>query len=288
MPSFDHARPDFAAYGLSCVKWTPSAMRRPDRHNEVELNLLPAGSLTYLLGGRRATVPAMRLWLFWAAIPHQVVGFDRCRSYHVATLPLAWFLQAGLPAPLVQPILHGETIADPAPRGEADLSLMRQWTIDLSPPGSAEARRVALLEIEARLRRLAMHLPAYAPPKRPARRRRRRSGGDLARSADLLAAFVARHYTEPIDIADIAAAADLNPNYAMTLFKSTFGTTLSRYLNEHRLWHAQRLLATTDRPILEIALDAGFGSVSRFNDVFRRGCGRRPREFRRAHQPADA
>ena len=37
--SFDPSRPDFAPYGLTCVHWRPSPMRRPDHHNEVELNI---------------------------------------------------------------------------------------------------------------------------------------------------------------------------------------------------------------------------------------------------------
>ena len=74
MAKFDPRRPDFAPYGLTCERWTPAAMVRPDRHNEVEINLLAKGSLTYLLGGRKETVAAGRLTAFWAAIPHQVIA----------------------------------------------------------------------------------------------------------------------------------------------------------------------------------------------------------------------
>ncbi len=86
-------------------------MRRPDRHNEIELNYLESGSLTYLLGGRKVTIEAGRLSVFWAAIPHQIIHVGGRSSYFVGTLPLAWFLQWDLPDRLVQPILH-------APGGE--------------------------------------------------------------------------------------------------------------------------------------------------------------------------
>ena len=39
-------------------------MPRPDRHNEIEINLLTSGSLSYLLGGRRTTIEADRLAVF--------------------------------------------------------------------------------------------------------------------------------------------------------------------------------------------------------------------------------
>ncbi|MER3484247.1 MAG: hypothetical protein C4332_14975 [Meiothermus sp.] len=48
------------------------------------------------------------------------------------------------------------------------------------------------------------------------------------------------------------------------------------YLTQHRLAHAQRLLATTDQPVLEIAFEAGFGSSSRFYAVFEEKVGSHP------------
>jgi len=70
MVQFDPNRPDFAPYGFTCVRWNPSPMRRPDHHNEIELNMLGSGWLTYLLGGRKVRIEAGHLSVFWAAIPH--------------------------------------------------------------------------------------------------------------------------------------------------------------------------------------------------------------------------
>jgi len=61
MTIFDPSRPDFAPYGFTCERWTPQPMKRADRHNEIELNLLKQGSLTYLLGGNSVTISAGRL-----------------------------------------------------------------------------------------------------------------------------------------------------------------------------------------------------------------------------------
>ncbi len=35
-------------YGFTLERWTPCLMPRQDRHNEVEINYLSEGSLTYL------------------------------------------------------------------------------------------------------------------------------------------------------------------------------------------------------------------------------------------------
>src|SRR3954454_21119131 len=88
---FDPTRPDFSPYGFSCVRWTPTAMPRGDRHNEIELNLLEDGSLVYLISGRRVVVPSGRLTVFWAGVSHQIIDFDRLTEYFVLTIPLAWF-----------------------------------------------------------------------------------------------------------------------------------------------------------------------------------------------------
>jgi AraC-like DNA-binding protein len=69
----------------------------------------------------------------------------------------------------------------------------------------------------------------------------------------------------------------------MGLFKKAFGTTLIDYLTHHRVSHAQRLLATTNEKIVEVAFNSGFNSISRFNEAFRRACGCTPRAYRLQH-----
>jgi AraC-like DNA-binding protein len=98
-----------------------------------------------------------------------------------------------------------------------------------------------------------------------------------------MACFIAQRYTEKVTVQDIAEHVQLHPNYAMNLFQRTFGTTLINYLTQHRVSHAQRLLATSDESIADVAFNSGFNSISRFNDAFRRACGCSPRDYRRTH-----
>ena len=145
-------------------------MRRPDHHNEVEINLLESGWVTYLLGGRKVKIEAGRLSVFWAAIPHQIIEFGTKTEYFVATIPFAWFLQCKLPEAFVQSLLRGEVHCDPPPgRGRHDRDLFAQWEADLKKPNK-HTRDIVMLEIEARLLRLAHALPA-AGTARPMRMR---------------------------------------------------------------------------------------------------------------------
>src|ERR1044071_8961074 len=136
MVSFDPNRPDFAPYGFSCVRWTPSPMRRPDHHNEIEVNVLTKGWVTYLLGGRKVRIEGGQLGVFWAAIPHQILDFAPGMNYFVVTIPFAWFLQCRLPDRFVQPLLRGEVMSEKlsASRLRHDQELFGQWENDLLKP----------------------------------------------------------------------------------------------------------------------------------------------------------
>ena len=113
MKTFDSSRPDFKPYGFACVRWHPTPMHRPDPHNEIELNFLETGWVTYLLGGRKIRIEAGQLSAFWAAIPHQIIGFGHEPEYFVATIPLAWFLQSKMPDGLIHDLLQGCVVGEP-------------------------------------------------------------------------------------------------------------------------------------------------------------------------------
>ncbi len=247
-------------------------MHRPDRHNEIELNLLLNGSLTYLLGGRRTKVEAGKLALFWAAIPHQVVEFEGEVPYFVVTVPLIEFLRMGLNSNVVNRILIGELLTDSS-GFELDQLKFRQWEQELQENDTA-AKRASYLEVQARLLRFsrgASTTPEHA------------SALQLSR-ADELACYIAQNYHLELTSQSIADVIGVHPNYAMNLFRETFGTTMTTFVTQHRISHAQRLLVTTDDAILNIALDSGFQSLSRFNEAFKAICRCSPREYRKSHR----
>ncbi len=147
MTTFDTSRPDFAAYGFTCELWTPAPMERADRHNEIELNLLKCGSLTYLMGGSKVTIPAGRLAVFWASIPHQIISSSDNAEYFVATIPLVWFLQCQFPAYFVDAVMHARTFLDPDPKPHpCDLEMFERWVHDLAQRDPMR-QRVAFLEM---------------------------------------------------------------------------------------------------------------------------------------------
>lgn len=274
--------PDFTTYGLSCVRWIPRPMQRPDHHNEIQLNLLVHGRVNYLLGDRILQVKTGRLTAFWAAIPHQIFEYEQATEYFVATLPLAWFLQCQLPDVLEQPLMRGEVVEESlAARTEIDTAIFRQWEGDLRQ-ASPMNREIVTAEMKARLQRLALSMASIRPDHAQKRAPARLQVGGLNK-VERIVLHIARNYMHPITADEIGRAAGLHPNSAMRLFKKTFGSTLVDHLTHHRVFHAKRLLATTDQKIVDIAFQSGFNSISRFNEAFRRGCGCTPRAFRAEH-----
>lgn len=257
-------------FGLDCWCGEPYLMTAAHWHDEIELNLVERGAITYQAGGSVTTLTRGQLAVFWGAMPHRVTEAQEGTRLAWLTLPLTSFLGWDLPANLRALVLHGHFVRGSGRTLGADAARFRRWTRDLA--GGGEGSRVVLLEVEAHLRRLA------GTPEG----RRTVSPGDGAGlgHAERMCAYIAEHYAEPISVSDIAAAMGLNPTYAMGLFRAAFGRTILSYLTQYRVAHAQRLLATTDQSILDVASECGFGSVSRFYEAFGASCGLSPRAYR--------
>ncbi|MCJ8167561.1 helix-turn-helix domain-containing protein [Pontibacter sp. E15-1] len=251
-------------------------MRKPDRHNEIEINYFSEGSITYLFQENKITIPAKRLALFWGLVPHQIVTYEGSKPYVVCTIPFSQFLEWKLPPLFVDRILKGEILLEACPESSLyDEFLLKNWIKDINNTGSEE---VTLLEMHARLIRMANNVI----PKQ-------RSDHASIHTHEIsqvekIAIYIAQNYCNPIKVSDIGKAVGLHADYANAIFKKSFGSTLSEYITEERISHAQRKLVATDKSITEIAFACGFNSISRFNAAFLRINSCTPREFRKRYQ----
>lgn len=268
------------------------------RHLDLEINYVLAGTMTYFVGGRIVELPPARICLLWGGVPHQMIRRPGAVEAIWVTIPLTIVMGWRLPDSLIRPLLTTGFIVDSAPRPD-DLALLHQWLRDLPSQGnrnfvpfnpaansnsdntdSNTAPDIALLEIQARLRRCALGLARLSVTEAELRGEAT-SGSDSGLSAiEAMAHFIAKNFREAIGVAEIAATAHLHPNYAMTLFRRHTGMTLSQYLTLQRVAYAQRRLATSHDAIPMIALDSGFGSLSRFYQAFQQQTGSSPRRFR--------
>jgi AraC family transcriptional regulator of adaptative response / DNA-3-methyladenine glycosylase II len=70
------------------------------------------------------------------------------------------------------------------------------------------------------------------------------------------------------------------------VFRAELGVSPVQFVQTQRLLLAKRLLTDTALPVTEVALASGFGSVRRFNALFRTRYRLRPSDLRRSHAPA--
>jgi AraC family transcriptional regulator len=96
------------------------------------------------------------------------------------------------------------------------------------------------------------------------------------------ALWIDAHAAEPVALERAAREAGLSPFHFLRLFARVVGATPHQYLVRSRLRRAARLLADEERPVTDVALEAGFGDLSNFVRTFRRAAGITPTGFRRA------
>jgi AraC family transcriptional regulator, melibiose operon regulatory protein len=266
-------------YGFATNTHPPGLMSRPHRHNEIELNYLEKGAMSYFSNGRRIEIQRDQIALFWAAIPHQLIDIEEETVLYWITIPFATFLQWRLPNLLTQRVIRGQfVLSATSEQLQSSPVLFKQWQADLAE-NSPEHRRIVLLEIEAHIRRQAIALSSMQPAEELTTSMQVQ---ELSK-VEQMASYIAEHYIEPLHVEDIARAVNFHPNYAMSLFRKHFGLSIVEYLTQYRLASAQHLLIATDATTSAIALEAGFGSVSRFYSAFKRAYGLSPGNYRAFH-----
>ncbi|SHM22547.1 GlxA family transcriptional regulator [Streptomyces yunnanensis] len=105
------------------------------------------------------------------------------------------------------------------------------------------------------------------------------------RDADALAqvrAFALAHLDEPLTVSALAARAGMSPRSFARHFTAATGTTPLRWLVDHRIAAAQKLLERTDLPMPEVARRSGFGSEITMRQHFASRLATSPRAYRAA------
>lgn len=92
--------------------------------------------------------------------------------------------------------------------------------------------------------------------------------------------YVEEHYAEHITIDGMAALTYYSKSHFMKFFKAHMGVGFIEYLNNYRLTMSERLLRSSDAPVIEIAQRCGFDNLSYFNRVFKRKYGQSPGRWR--------
>ncbi|NRP69678.1 Right origin-binding protein [Ensifer psoraleae] len=93
--------------------------------------------------------------------------------------------------------------------------------------------------------------------------------------------FIESHFAEDISLDDVAETAGLSRYHLSRVFGLATGRSISAYVRGRRLSEAALALANGTSNILQVALDAGYGSHEAFTRAFREQFGVTPESIRK-------
>jgi AraC-like DNA-binding protein len=256
----------------------PEVMACSHWHGHIEINYLFDCAADYLINGQKISVPEGRMILFWASIPHQMVAAYGEGEMVNIYIPLQAFLSWKFADEFISEILHGEVlVADSLHM--SDKPVTQRWESDLATNQNAMTLQV-IDEIRNRIRRMSLEsYSTFQLNKATDKAGQKSLVAGLPHIQSILR-YIADNYDKKITIEDVVKETGLHPNYAMKLFHRVMKISIKQYINKLRLQHAQALLIDTNDPVLNIALEAGFGSISRFYDIFQKEFNKSPQKFR--------
>lgn len=97
-----------------------------------------------------------------------------------------------------------------------------------------------------------------------------------------------QHFTEPLDLAQLAAVARLSKFHFQRLFTATYGVSPAEYVSRRRIERAQDLLRASNLSVTEVCHAVGFSSLGSFSSRFRDVVGESPSEFQKRYATTGA
>lgn len=93
-------------------------------------------------------------------------------------------------------------------------------------------------------------------------------------------AYIQQHFSEGLQVADIAGKVAVSRVYLYQIFNETLGVSPKEYLTNFCITRATELLTLSDQPVEEVAESCGFKNPAAFTAVFKRRMGTTPTKYR--------
>jgi AraC-like DNA-binding protein len=153
------------------------------------------------------------------------------------------------------------------------------WRALITPPdlGAVQGRGHERLQVHTRPRLDALDIGSIAVE-------HEQRGGLPAGMLRSIEEYIDLHLEKELRVEELASHLGISASYFTRLFRSSVGLAPHAYVMRRRLSRAQELLASTDLPLIDIALAAGFSDQSHFCRRFHQMTGVSPRTFRLQHR----
>jgi AraC family transcriptional regulator len=245
----------------------PSDRPFEERHDGFSVSAVIGGNFTYRSDAGRGLLYPGALLLgnngscFECGHAHGIG--DRCISLNVCE---EQFSEIAAAASSTNRFRFSAPTLPPSPKA---LPIIAQMEALSCAPSSLRSEELALRIIE---RLIALMASDRQTPAAPTGRETRQ----VIEAIRLVESDAAR----PLELKDMAAVAGMSKYHFLRVFRRLTGMTPHRYLISARLRRAALSLASSRRPVIAVALDAGFGDLSTFNKTFRAVFGLTPTQYR--------
>ncbi|EGJ19315.1 two component AraC family transcriptional regulator (plasmid) [Cereibacter sphaeroides WS8N] len=108
-------------------------------------------------------------------------------------------------------------------------------------------------------------------------------GASTAARVETVRNYIERNLHKSVTLEDAAEQAHVSPCYLSRLFHKQMNMTFIAYLKMRRIDRAKALLASSDLPIVNVALDLAYQDANYFCKAFKKEVGLSPTEYRRQH-----
>ncbi len=93
--------------------------------------------------------------------------------------------------------------------------------------------------------------------------------------------YIEKHFTSEINIEELTRLVPLSRRNLEVKFKNEMGTTIYQFILNCRIDYFTHLLLTTNRPLFDLSIDAGFSDYKNISRLFKRKKGCTPSEYRK-------
>ena len=263
----------FFPEGYFMQRHKPVVMEKMHTHGHVEV-LLPDGcELTYLTQTGTFKTHDQSLHILWGQIPHRVTKVKGDGNINIANLPLHEILSMQFPESFLSKLFTGQLI-HAKQKDTMDISLFKKWISDYS---SKNVQKISISKLELRCRLTRQMIDEWNYNEKHYSKPNKQTS-----KLQLMIKFLAENYSEPLNVKSVASAGGVSEGYAMSLFQKKLNKNITSYLNQLRLHHAKSALIDGNDKISNIAHDSGFGSLSRFYEVFLKETGLSPSQYRKS------
>lgn len=93
--------------------------------------------------------------------------------------------------------------------------------------------------------------------------------------------YVNTNYGYDIKVSEMAEMTNLSYSYFSRVFKQYMNKSFSEYLSYVRIANAEKILASTDKTVTDVAMECGFSTTSYFIKQFKQKKGISPKQYRK-------